>query len=99
MTPITCSGRARSRRPCAGRSVTTRHVARDGALSAWRQTTHSSHQERRITTRRITMASYERKDLKSPDETRTFEKGRVELINIGGGTVGRLTLESGWGWS
>jgi len=45
------------------------------------------------------MASYERKDLKSPDETRTFEKGRLELIDIGGGTVGRLTLEPGWRWS
>ena len=45
------------------------------------------------------MASYERKDLKSPDETRTFEKGRLDLINIGGGTVGRLTLEPGWRWS
>jgi quercetin dioxygenase-like cupin family protein len=45
------------------------------------------------------MASAEHKDLKSPDETRTFEKGKVELINIGGGQVGRLTLEPGWRWS
>ena len=45
------------------------------------------------------MASYERKDLKSPDETRTFEKGGLDLINIGGGTVGRLTLQPGWRWS
>jgi len=45
------------------------------------------------------MASYEHKDLKSPDETRTFEKGRLDLINIGGGTVGRLTLQPGWRWS
>ena len=45
------------------------------------------------------MDKYERKDLGSPDETRKFEKGRVELINIGGGTVGRLTLEPGWRWS
>ena len=45
------------------------------------------------------MASYERKDLKSPDETRTFEKGKADLINIGGGTVARLTLEPGWRWS
>ena len=45
------------------------------------------------------MAGYERKDLKSPDETRTFEKGGLDLINIGGGTVGRLTLEPGWRWS
>ena len=42
---------------------------------------------------------YERKDLKTPDETRTFENGRVELVNIGGGTVGRLTLQPGWRWS
>ena len=33
---------------------------------------------------------YQRKDLKSPDETKAFEKGKLELINIGGGTVGRL---------
>jgi hypothetical protein len=45
------------------------------------------------------MASAERKNLKSPDETRTFEKGKVELVQIGGGTVGRLTLEPGWKWS
>ena len=44
-------------------------------------------------------ATYERKDLRSPDETRTFEKGRVDLINIGGGTVGRLTIQPGWRWS
>ena len=45
------------------------------------------------------MMSYEKKDLKSPDETRDFEKGHVELVNIGGGTVGRLTLKPGWRWS
>ena len=45
------------------------------------------------------MAAYERKDWKSPDEVRTFEKGKLELVNIGGGVVGRLTLEPGWRWS
>ena len=45
------------------------------------------------------MAKAERKDLRSPDEVRTFEKGKLELINIGGGVVGRLTLEPGWQWS
>jgi len=45
------------------------------------------------------MAQVERKDLNSPDETRTFENGRLELVHIGGGTVGRLTLEPGWKWS
>ena len=46
-----------------------------------------------------TALRYERKEFKSPDETRTFEKGRLDLINIGGGTVGRLTLQPGWRWS
>lgn len=45
------------------------------------------------------MPRAERKDLKSPDETRTFERGKLELVSIGGGTVGRLTLEPGWQWS
>ena len=45
------------------------------------------------------MGAAERKSLKTPDETRTFEKGKVELVNIGGGVVGRLTLEPGWKWS
>jgi quercetin dioxygenase-like cupin family protein len=48
---------------------------------------------------RPAVVTYERKNLRSPDETRTFEKGKVELINIGGGTVGRLTIEPGWRWS
>lgn len=45
------------------------------------------------------MAKAERKLLNSPDETRTFNKGKVELVKIGGGVVGRLTLEPGWKWS
>jgi len=45
------------------------------------------------------MASAEKKDLKSPDEVRTFEKGKVELVKMSGGVVGRLTLEPGWRWS
>ena len=45
------------------------------------------------------MAQAERKDLAAPDEVRTFEKGKLELVNIAGGVVGRLTLEPGWRWS
>jgi hypothetical protein len=45
------------------------------------------------------MANYEKKDLKAPDETRSFEKGKAEIVNIGGGSVGRLTLQPGWRWS
>ena len=45
------------------------------------------------------MASAERKDLNVADETRSFPKGRADLVSIGGGQVGRLTLEPGWRWS
>jgi len=45
------------------------------------------------------MANAEQKKLSSPDETRPFEKGKAELVNIGGGVVGKLTLEPGWKWS
>jgi hypothetical protein len=39
------------------------------------------------------------KRFESPDEVRTFEKGRFELIKIGGMTIGRATYEPGWKWS
>jgi hypothetical protein len=34
-----------------------------------------------------------------PDEVRELEKGRFEVIHIGGLTVGRATYEPGWKWS
>ncbi|MDA3645670.1 cupin domain-containing protein [Saccharopolyspora indica] len=34
-----------------------------------------------------------------PDEVREFENGRLELLNMAGGTVGRLILRPGWQWS
>jgi hypothetical protein len=49
--------------------------------------------------RRKAMTTHEQKTLKQPDEVRTFPKGRLELVNIGGGSVGRLVLEPGWRWS
>jgi mannose-6-phosphate isomerase-like protein (cupin superfamily) len=45
------------------------------------------------------MAKAERKGFGTSDEVRKFEKGKVELVKIGGGVVGRLTLEPGWRWS
>ena len=45
------------------------------------------------------MPSAEYKNFSSADETRTFAHGKVEMLNIGGGSVGRLTLEPGWRWS
>jgi hypothetical protein len=45
------------------------------------------------------MAQVEAKDFAKADEVRVFPHGRVELLHIGGGTVGRMTLEPGWRWS
>jgi hypothetical protein len=41
----------------------------------------------------------EQKNISKPDEVREFEKGKVELVNIEGGAVGRATFEPGWKWS
>jgi hypothetical protein len=38
------------------------------------------------------MANSEHKKIQSPDEVRTFEKGKAEILNIGGGVGGRLIL-------
>jgi hypothetical protein len=45
------------------------------------------------------MAKMEKKALSAPDEKRSFDKGKVELVTVGGVTFGRATLEPGWKWS
>jgi quercetin dioxygenase-like cupin family protein len=43
--------------------------------------------------------SIEKKSVNSPDEIRTFDKGKVELTTFNdGATIGRITLEPGWSW-
>lgn len=44
-------------------------------------------------------ASAERKNFGEPDETREFEKGKLEVINMGGHALGRATFQPGWKWS
>jgi uncharacterized RmlC-like cupin family protein len=34
-----------------------------------------------------------------PDEVRRMEKGKFELVQLGGITIGRATYEPGWKWS
>jgi quercetin dioxygenase-like cupin family protein len=47
----------------------------------------------------VKMARMQKKNLdSSPDETRTFEKGKVELVNFENVTIGRAVLEPGWSW-
>jgi hypothetical protein len=39
------------------------------------------------------------KRFETPDEIRVFDKGRFEVVHIGGVTIGRATYEPGWKWS
>jgi quercetin dioxygenase-like cupin family protein len=39
------------------------------------------------------------KRFENPDETRVFEKGRFEIVQVGGLTIGRASYEPGWKWS
>lgn len=34
-----------------------------------------------------------------PDEVREFERGRIEVLNMSGGAIGRMVLQPGWQWS
>jgi len=45
------------------------------------------------------MKKMEVKSLSKPDEVRTFDKGRLELVKIGGAVIGRATFQPGWKWS
>jgi len=42
------------------------------------------------------MEKMEVKGFSKPDEVRKFEKGRVELVKIGGSMVGKGIFEPGW---
>ena len=41
----------------------------------------------------------ELKSFGKPDEVRDFPKGRVEVVYIGGASIGRATFQPGWKWS
>ena len=39
------------------------------------------------------------KRFENPDEVQHFEKGKFEIVTLGGMTIGRATYEPGWKWS
>jgi hypothetical protein len=45
------------------------------------------------------MSPMQKRTFSKPDEIRTSEKGKVELVTLGGITIGRVTLQPGWKWS
>ncbi len=45
------------------------------------------------------MAGNVLKRFDAPDEARSFDKGKYEVVTVGGMTIGRATYEPGWKWS
>jgi hypothetical protein len=47
----------------------------------------------------VSVDKFEVKSHASPDEVRAPDKTRVEVVNLKGYTIGRLSFEPGWRWS
>ncbi|GAA0220869.1 cupin domain-containing protein [Saccharothrix mutabilis subsp. mutabilis] len=45
------------------------------------------------------MSTLAAKSLESPEETRRFPHGHIDLVTLGGTTAGRAEFEPGWRWS
>jgi hypothetical protein len=45
------------------------------------------------------MPAIEHRNMSEPDETRTPEKTTMEVVQLGGATIARLTAQPGWRWS
>ena len=45
------------------------------------------------------MDKAEHKSFQESEETRGFPRCRAEILNVGGGQIGRLVVQSGWRWS
>jgi hypothetical protein len=51
-------------------------------------------QRKEIAVLEVTLKQFEK-----PDEVRVFDKGKFEVVHIGGMTIGRASYEPGWKWS
>jgi len=45
------------------------------------------------------MAGVESKSLDSPEEVRTPDKTKIDIVKVGSTEVGRFTFQPGWRWS
>ncbi len=52
-----------------------------------------------MTNPQIPVQNVQQKNYSKPDETRTFDKGQIDLVTVNGITFGRGTLQPGWKWS
>ena len=65
----------------------------DSRLSS-REASLSTGEERNPLADKIEVKSHD-----TPDETRTPDKTRVEVVRVGAVTLGRYTFQPGWRWS
>ena len=47
----------------------------------------------------VKVSTFEAKSHDSPDETRSPDKTRIEVVRLEGYTIGRFNFEPGWRWS
>ena len=47
----------------------------------------------------MVLEKFERRSLDQPDETRTFENGKAQVVTLGNFSASRLVFEPGWRWS
>jgi hypothetical protein len=47
----------------------------------------------------VGVASAEHKSFDAPDDTLEIPHGKAEILKIGGGEVGKYTVQPGWKWS
>lgn len=45
------------------------------------------------------MGSIQIRNIDEPDETRTFDKGEVQLVSLGAVTFAKAVFQPGWSWS
>jgi hypothetical protein len=45
------------------------------------------------------MPNHEVKNMSTATQVRKTEHGKIELVDVGSGTVGRFVLQKGWKWS
>ncbi len=46
----------------------------------------------------MVLEKFERRSLDQPDETRTFENGKAQVVTLGNFSASRLVFEPGWRW-
>ena len=57
------------------------------------------HRIDQVAPREVTVFEVVLKRFDNPDEVRTFDKGKFEIVHVGGMTIGRATYQPGWKWS